>query len=114
MTEPGKKPIIRPRMLPEEGIREVTVDGRTYLLRNDVMFTAMQHAQGEFSDFFLSLRDEQRIFGHRCPRCRHLIVPPFMRRCPGTITRSPTVCVVASDPPSVAITCIGCSSTLSR
>lgn len=76
------QPIIRPRMQPEEGMREVLVDGKTHLLRNDVMFTAMQHAQGEFSEFFLSLRDEQRIFGHRCPRCRHLIVPPFMKRCP--------------------------------
>ena len=22
------------------------------------------------------------MFGHRCPECRHLIIPPFMRRCP--------------------------------
>jgi uncharacterized OB-fold protein len=69
-------------MLPEEGIREVTLGGGTFLLRNEAMFTALQHAQGEFSEFFLSLRDEKKIFGHRCSRCRHLIVPPFMKRCP--------------------------------
>jgi len=46
------------------------------------MFTAMKHTQGEFSDFFLALRDEGKVLGHRCPNCRHLIIPPFMRRCP--------------------------------
>jgi uncharacterized OB-fold protein len=46
------------------------------------MFTAMKHTQGEFSDFFRVLRDEGKVFGHRCPECRHLIIPPFMRRCP--------------------------------
>ena len=33
----------------------------TYLLRNDVMFTAMKHTQAEFSEFFLSLRDEAQV-----------------------------------------------------
>ena len=76
------KPVISPAMLPMEGITDVQgVDG-TYLQRNDVMFTAMKHTQGEFSDFFRALRDEGKVFGHRCPECRHLIIPPFMRRCP--------------------------------
>jgi uncharacterized OB-fold protein len=46
------------------------------------MFTAVQHTQGEFSAFFRALRDEGKIFGHRCPQCKHLIIPPFMKRCP--------------------------------
>lgn len=76
------KPVISPAMLPMEGISEVhTADG-IYLQRNDAMFTGMKHTQGEFSDFFRALRDEGKVLGHRCPECRHVIIPPFMRRCP--------------------------------
>ncbi|MGO8731477.1 MAG: hypothetical protein ACLQVM_01645 [Terriglobia bacterium] len=82
MPRRKKVPVISPAMLPKAGIREVKAGGSKYLLRNDVMFTAMQHTQGEFSDFFRSLRDEGKIFGHRCPQCKHLIIPPFMKRCP--------------------------------
>jgi uncharacterized OB-fold protein len=82
MPRRKKEPVISPAMLPKVGITEVQAGGRRYLLRNDVMFTAVQHAQGEFSDFFLALRDEGKVFGHRCPQCKHLIIPPFMKRCP--------------------------------
>lgn len=76
------KPVIPPAMLPTEGITEVQANDGIYLQRNDVMFTAMKHSQGEFSGFFRTLRDEGKVFGHRCPECRHLIIPPFMQRCP--------------------------------
>lgn len=76
------KPVISPAMLPMEGITDVQGADGVYLQRNDVMFTAMKHTQGEFSDFFRALRDEGKVFGYRCPECRHLIIPPFMRRCP--------------------------------
>lgn len=76
------KPVISPAMLPMEGITEVQGSDGVYLQRNDVWFTAMKHAQGEFSDFFRALRDQGKVLGHRCPECRHLIIPPFMRRCP--------------------------------
>ncbi len=91
MTQPGKalapaksktKPVISTAMLPMEGITEVQAADGKYLQRNDVMFTAMKHTQGEFSDFFRALRDEGKVLGHRCPECRHLIIPPFMQRCP--------------------------------
>jgi uncharacterized OB-fold protein len=82
MPRRKKEPVIPPAMLPKAGITEVQAGGRKYLLRNDVMFTAMQHSQGEFSDFFCALRDEGKVFGHRCPQCKHLIIPPFMKRCP--------------------------------
>jgi uncharacterized OB-fold protein len=81
MPRRKKEPVISPAMLPKAGITEVKAGGSKYLLRNDVMFTAMQHTQGEFSDFFRSLRDEGKVFGHRCPQCKHLIIPPFMKRC---------------------------------
>jgi uncharacterized OB-fold protein len=76
------KPVIPTTMLPMEGISEVQAPDGIYLQRNDAMFTAMKHTQGEFSDFFRALRDEGKVLGHRCPECRHLIIPPFMRRCP--------------------------------
>ena len=76
------RPVISTAMLPMEGITEVQGADGIYLQRNDVMFTAMKHTQGEFSHFFRALRDEGKMFGHRCPECRHLIIPPFMRRCP--------------------------------
>jgi uncharacterized OB-fold protein len=82
MPRRKKELVISPAMLPKAGITEVQAGGSKYLLRNDVMFTAMQHAQGEFSDFFRSLRNEGKVFGHRCPQCKHLIIPPFMKRCP--------------------------------
>ena len=82
MPRRKKGQVISPAMLPKAGITEVQAGGSRYLLRNDAMFTAMQHTQGEFSDFFLALREEGKVFGHRCPQCKHLIIPPFMRRCP--------------------------------
>ena len=82
MARRKKEPVIPPAMLPKKGMTQVKAGNRQYLLRNDVMFTAVQHTQGEFSDFFRALRDEGRIFGHRCPQCKHLIIPPFMQRCP--------------------------------
>jgi uncharacterized OB-fold protein len=77
------KPVISPAMLPMEGITEVQgSDGGIYLQRNDAWFTGVKHSQGEFSEFFLALRDEGKVIGNRCPECKHLIIPPFMRRCP--------------------------------
>lgn len=76
------KPVISPAMLPMEGISEVQTTAGAYLQRNDAMFTGMKHTQGEFSDFFRALRDEGKVLAHRCPDCRHLIIPPFMQRCP--------------------------------
>jgi uncharacterized OB-fold protein len=76
------RPVIPATMLPMEGISEVHVPEGIYLQRNDAMFTGMKHSQGEFSDFFRALRDEGKVLGNRCPECRHLIIPPFMLRCP--------------------------------
>lgn len=82
MAKRKKDPVIPVAMLPKVGMTEVKVGDGRYLLRNDVMFTAVQHTQGEFSEFFRTLRDEAKVFGHRCPQCKHLIIPPFMKRCP--------------------------------
>ncbi len=76
------KPVISPAMLPMEAITEVQGADGVYLQRNDAWFTGVKHSQGEFSAFFLALRDEGKVMGNRCPECKHLIIPPFMRRCP--------------------------------
>lgn len=77
-----KRFVIPEQMLPAVQMHEVTGrDGEHYLLWNDVMFTAMQHSRGEFSKFFLALRDQCRVFGHRCPSCQTLEVPPFETHC---------------------------------
>ena len=81
-TKSGTRPVIPTAMLPVQAITEVKAGDGLYLQRNDAMFTAMKHTQGEFSDFFFALRDQAKVFGHRCPECRHLIISPFMRRCP--------------------------------
>ena len=76
------KLVIPEMMMPQKDSEIVKgKDGLPYLVRNDAMFTGMQHSQGEFSEFFLGLRDEFKILGHRCVQCRVLIIPPFMKRC---------------------------------
>lgn len=82
MPNKEKSAVIHPAMFPRPGITEIKAGEHVYLQRNDAMFTGVRHGQGEFSDFFRSLRDEGKLFGHRCPQCKHLIVPPFMKRCP--------------------------------
>ena len=82
MVRKKKIAVIPPGMLPSATLEEVRAGEGRYLLRHDVMFTAVKHTQGEFSEFFRTIRDQARLFGHRCPECRHLVVPPFMARCP--------------------------------
>ncbi|MBI2624885.1 MAG: hypothetical protein HYW70_00905 [Candidatus Nealsonbacteria bacterium] len=78
-----EKFVIPGAMLPKKGIEgKEGFDGKTYLVRNEAMFTAFRHSQGEFSQFFKALRDDARILGNRCPKCRVLICPPFQNRCP--------------------------------
>ncbi|MEW6046947.1 MAG: SCP2 sterol-binding domain-containing protein [Bacillota bacterium] len=68
--------------IPDARSEVVNVGGRPYLLLNDAMFTFYRRSMGEFSPFFLALRDEKRILGARCTRCGLVRVPPFVTRCP--------------------------------
>lgn len=78
-----KKLVIPSAMYPASGMHEVTgKDGKIYLLKNEAMFTGYQHSRAEFSEFFMAIRDRCEILGKRCSKCRHVIVPPFMLRCP--------------------------------
>jgi uncharacterized OB-fold protein len=60
----------------------VEVDGTQYLQTNEGMFTFYKRTKGEFSPYFLGLRDEAKIYGVRCPRCGTVRVPPFALMCP--------------------------------
>src|SRR6266705_1348552 len=49
---------------------------------NEVMFIFYKWIKGEFSRYFLGLRDAMKIHGIRCPKCRAIRVPPFELMCP--------------------------------
>jgi uncharacterized OB-fold protein len=75
------------RVIPSEYIPEVasyieTIDGNDYLISNDAMYTFYRRSRGEFSRFFLALRDEKRLFGCKCSACGLVRVPPFLTHCP--------------------------------
>lgn len=57
-------------------------DGASYLQTNEAMFTFYKRTKGEFSKYFLALRDEMKIYGIRCPSCGLVRVPPFALMCP--------------------------------
>jgi len=59
-----------------------TIDGSDYLVANEAMYTFYRRSRGEFSAFFLALRDERRLLGCRCTQCGIVRVPPFLTPCP--------------------------------
>jgi uncharacterized OB-fold protein len=76
-----------PRVIPEHfnppvASEVVEVDGVPYLQSNEGMFTFYKRTKGEFSSYFLALRDECKIYGVRCPKCDTVRVPPFALMCP--------------------------------
>jgi uncharacterized OB-fold protein len=85
MTKPGNREI--PKIIPEHmnppvASEIVRRDGENYLQTNESMFTFYKRTKGEFSKYFLGLRDELKIHGIRCPKCRAVRVPPFELMCP--------------------------------
>jgi len=77
-----KKKIIPLECIPDVGSHTVTIDGRPYLISNDAMYTFYQRTKGEFSPFFLSLREERKLLGCKCSKCGLVRVPPFLTHCP--------------------------------
>ncbi len=59
-----------------------TIEGHDYLIANDAMYTFYRRSRGEFSAFFLALRDEKKLLGCRCTACGLVRVPPFLTHCP--------------------------------
>jgi uncharacterized OB-fold protein/putative sterol carrier protein len=77
-----RNPMIPQRFIPEKGAHTETVEGRAYLIANDAMYTFYRRTKGEFSRFFLALKDEKKVLGCRCSRCSIVRVPPFLTHCP--------------------------------
>ena len=59
--ETEKEMVIPLKYIPEVGSHTETIDGRDYLITNDAMYTFYQRTKGEFSPFFLAIRDEKRL-----------------------------------------------------
>jgi uncharacterized OB-fold protein len=77
-----KKKIIPSSYIPEVGSHIEAIDGQEYLIANDAMYTFYRRTKGEFSPFFLALRDEKRLLGCKCSKCGLVRVPPFLTHCP--------------------------------
>jgi uncharacterized OB-fold protein len=76
------KKIIPSEFIPNVGSHVETIDGKDYLIANDAMYTFYRRTRGEFSRFFLALRDEKTLLGCKCEECGLVRVPPFLTHCP--------------------------------
>jgi len=77
-----KEKVIPSKYIPEIGSSIENIDGKDYLVINDVMYTFYRRTRGELSSFFLALRDEKKLLGCKCTRCGLVRVPPFLTHCP--------------------------------
>ena len=82
MASPEKQKVIPAEYIPEKGSHVETIDGKDYLITNDAMYTFYKRTKGEFSPFFLALRDEKKLLGCKCSQCGLVRVPPFLTHCP--------------------------------
>jgi uncharacterized OB-fold protein len=74
--------VIPLHMVPDVGSEVIEVDGERYLQSNEGMFTFYKRTKGEFSPYFLALKERKVILGAECSRCKLVRVPPFMLFCP--------------------------------
>jgi uncharacterized OB-fold protein len=81
MKEPKEK-LIPSKYIPDVGSHTETIDGKQYLVANDAMYTFYRRTRGEFSPFFLALRDRKKLLGCKCSKCGLVRVPPFLTHCP--------------------------------
>ncbi len=79
---PDIEKVIPIEAIPEGGGYTKDIDGKSYLIMNEAMFTFFRRSMGEFSPFFLALRDEKKILGCKCTSCGIVRIPPFLTRCP--------------------------------
>jgi len=76
-------------VIPHEAVPEVMSrisvypeDKSVCVERTEAMFTTYWASAGEVSPFFLAVMKEKKILGARCPKCKMVICPPYMTRCP--------------------------------
>ena len=77
-----KQKVIPDEYIPEVASRVVTIEGKDYLVENDAMHTFYERSMGEFSPFFLAIRDEKKVLGCKCTKCGIVRVPPMLTHCP--------------------------------
>jgi len=77
-----KEKVINSKYIPDVSSHIETIDGKDYLISNDAMYTFYRRTKGEFSPFFLGLRDERILLGCKCSQCGLVRVPPFLTHCP--------------------------------
>jgi uncharacterized OB-fold protein len=74
--------VIPIHMIPDVESEIIEADGESYLQSNEAMFTFYKRTKGEFSPYFLSLKERKVILGAKCPTCKLVRVPPFLLFCP--------------------------------
>ena len=74
--------VIPEHFIPPVASEIVERDGEAYLQANESMFTFYKRTKGEFSRYFLALRDDVKILGIKCPKCGVVRIPPFALMCP--------------------------------
>lgn len=77
-----KLKVIPDEYVPEVASRVIAIENKDYLLQNDAMFTFYERSLGEFSPFFMAIRDEKKILGCKCLKCGIVRVPPMVTHCP--------------------------------
>lgn len=77
-----KEKVIPFHFIPDREGRVLKLDGSDYLLMNDAMYTFYERSMGDFSTFFLALKNEKKILGCKCTKCGIVRVPPFVTHCP--------------------------------
>jgi uncharacterized OB-fold protein len=74
--------VIPEHFIPPVASEIVEREGESYLQTNESMFTFYKRTKGEFSRYFLALRDDLKILGIKCPKCGVVRIPPFALMCP--------------------------------
>jgi len=80
MKSPEK--VIPFEFIPDKEGRVTTIGSKNYLLMNDAFYTFYERSIGEFSPFFLAIKNEKRVLGCKCTKCGIIRVPPFVTHCP--------------------------------
>ncbi|MBI1748384.1 MAG: hypothetical protein HYR55_17645 [Acidobacteria bacterium] len=84
MTVPKKEneKVIPFRFIPDREGKLKRIGRKDYLLMNDAFYTFFERSMGEFTDFFLAIKDKKKILGCRCTQCGIVRCPPFVTHCP--------------------------------
>ena len=77
-----KQKVIPSEYIPEVASYTETIDGQDYLISNDTMYTFYRRTKGEFSKFFLALKNDKKLLACKCSQCGLVRVPPFLTHCP--------------------------------